>query len=195
MRSLRIAVVSLAGLAGACQSDGPTSAVAGSESPTLHASQMAVVASISGSAHLTVFAPPTPPGLALRNFTVSAQQLASGEVRGQWQVVAGASILHGDIDCMTIADDARSARISGIVTDAKVTLFVPGTAFAMELFDNGQGAGDPADVTTQLRAFRNAAPEVGRAFCENGTVPEGGDLMPLPTEHGNFTIRVLPVSP
>lgn len=195
MRSLRVAVLSLATLSGACQPDSLTSAASESQPPVLQASHEGIVASLSGSAHLPAFPPPTPPGLALRTFTVSAMQLATGEIRGEWQVVAGASILHGDIDCMTIAADARSARIAGIVTDAKMTLFVPGTAFGMELFDNGNGADGAADVTTQLRAFRNAPPEVGRAFCEDGVIPADSDLMPLPTEHGNFTIRVLPGGP
>lgn len=150
-----------------------------------------LVASLTGSAHLTAFPPPTPPGLALRNLTITAMLWEDGTVTGEWQVVAGATILHGEIDCMTVATDGRSARVSGVIDQAKFATFLPGTAFAMELFDNGDGSSGDPDVTTQLRAFRNEAPEVGRAFCETGAVPAGADLMPLPTEHGNFTIRVL----
>lgn len=151
-----------------------------------------VTGSATGSAHLTAFPPELglPPGIALRNFAFSAIRHADGSVGGQWQVVAGASILHGPIDCLAIAPDGRSARISGLVTSAIFSTFVPGTAFAMELFDNGPGASGDADVTTQLRAFRNADPAVARAFCESGTIPAGADLDPLPTEHGNLTIHV-----
>jgi hypothetical protein len=127
----------------------------------------------------------------LRNFAFTAVQAADGSVTGQWQLVAGSAILHGPIDCLAIASDGKSARISGLVESAQFTLFEEGTAFAMELFDNGAGASGEPDVSTQLRAFRNAAPEVGRAFCESGTIPAGADLDPLPTEDGNFTIRLL----
>lgn len=148
-----------------------------------------VAGSASGSAHLTVF-PGAPKGLGTRNFAFQAVQDPDGGVRGEWQIVAGGSILHGSIDCLTIAADGESARLSGIVEDAKFTLFQVGTAFAMEVFDNGNGASGDPDVTTQVRAFRNAAPAVGTTFCETGDIPVGADLDPLPTEEGNFSIRV-----
>lgn len=147
-----------------------------------------VAGSASGSAHLTVF-PGAPKGLGTRNFAFSAVRHADGDVSGQWQIVAGGTILHGSIDCLTIAPDGESARLSGLVEDAKFTTFQVGTAFAMEVFDNGNGASGDPDVTTQLRAFRNAAPEIGTAFCETGEIPMGADLDPLPTEEGNFSIR------
>ena len=140
--------------------------------------------------HRTGLRSSAPPGLALRTFAFTALRAADGSVRGEWQLVAGATILHGDIDCLTIEPGGLSARISGIVSSAKFATFLPGTAFAMEIFDNGNGGSGDADVSTQLRAFRNAAPEVGRAFCTSGMVPEGADLDPLPTDHGNFSIQV-----
>lgn len=177
----------------ACQ-DGPIpTAPAADAGPTDQAPVSAVSAGItgsaSGSAHLTAFPPPTPPGLATRNFTFNVKQFADGTTQGQWQLVAGGSILHGSLDCLTIAPDGKSARISGVVEGAKVTTFEVGTAFAMEIFDNGDGASGEPDVTTQLRAFRNAPPEVGTAFCVSGTIPDGADLDPRPTENGNLTIQ------
>lgn len=158
---------------------------------TLAMAAAAVSGSATGSAHLTVFPPSVPPGLALRNFAFQAVKHGDGSVAGQWQIVVGGTILHGPVDCLTIAPDGMSARISGLVEDVKFSpTFEEGTAFAMELFDNSAGGSGDPDVTTQLRAFRNAAPEVGRAFCEDGTVPEGADLDPLPSEHGNVTIRL-----
>lgn len=153
------------------------------------AAAQGVAGTASGSAHLTVF-PGAPKGLGSRNFAFQAAQDAGGDVRGEWQIVAGGTILHGSIDCLTIAADGESARLSGIVEDAKFSLFEVGTAFAMEVFDNGDGASGDPDVSTQLRAFRNAAPEVGTAFCETGAIPAGADLDPMPTEEGNFSIRV-----
>lgn len=153
------------------------------------AAAQGVTGAASGSAHLTVF-PGAPKGLGSRNFAFQAVQDADGDVRGEWQIVAGGTILHGSIDCLTIAADGESARLSGLVEDAKFSFFEVGTAFAMEIFDNGDGASGDPDVSTQARAFRNAAPSVGTAFCETGAIPAGADLDPLPSEEGNFSIRV-----
>lgn len=194
MRNGSVAVLLSAALITGCQSElAAPSASGGEASPRLLTSQShanGITGSASGSAHLTVFPPPVPPGLGLRNFAFHALRDADGNVRGGWQIVAGGSILHGDIDCLTIEPGGASARLSGIITAATFTTFLPGTAFAMEIFDNGNGASGAPDETTELRAFRNLAPEVGRAFCESGTVPDGADVTPLPTEHGNFSIRV-----
>ncbi len=153
-----------------------------------------IAGSVTGSAHLTVFPPPTPPGLALRNFTFSAVRNTDGSASGEWQLVAGATIIHGSIDCLTIASDGQSARMSGLVERVKPagSSFHENTAFAIEVWDNGPGESGDLDVTTQLSAFRNEAPEVGRAFCETGATPLGADLNPLPIEHGNLTVRLLP---
>ena len=191
MKRHGIILVLVAVAGAACQADatGPDP----EDATTLAAFQAVeagVVGSATGSAHLTVFPPPVPPGLGTRNFGFSAIKYADGSVSGQWQIVAGGTILHGAIDCLTIAADGSSARISGLVTDTKFSFFVEGTAFAMEVFDNSSGASGEPDVSTQLRAFQNAPPAVGREFCENGTVPLGADLDPLPTEEGNFVIRV-----
>lgn len=144
----------------------------------------------SGSGHLVHdFGVPLPYGLSLRNFTFTARRDASGTVSGEWQIVAGGSILHGQIDCLTIAPDGAHARLSGVIDAAKYTTFLPGTSFAMAISDNGNGASGEADATSELLAFRNTDPSVGRSFCEDGTVPAGADVDPIPVDHGNFSIR------
>ncbi len=182
-------------LIAACQSDrlgpaSPDAALGGRPVNSLGAA--GVAGSATGSAHITYFPPPVPPGLGLRTFGFSAVKQADGSVSGQWQIVVGATILHGPIDCLTIETDGHSARISGLVSEVKPagSSFMENTAFAMELFDNGPGASADPDVSTQLLAFRNADPQVGRDFCEQGTIPSGADLQPLPLDHGNFTVRV-----
>lgn len=189
-----IAVIAGITFVTACQSDvvGPGGDVAAVAAGTVsgQGGTQRVAGSVTGSAHLSVFAPPVPPGLALRNLTLTAVVAENGSVVGEWQIVAGGSILHGMVDCLTIAAGGASARLSGVIEFAAYTTFVAGTAFAMEVFDNGAGESGDADVTTQLRAFQNLPVSEGRSFCETGAVPHGVDLMPLPTEHGNFTIRV-----
>ncbi len=173
-------------LTAAC-GDVPTESPATADDAVLAAAAMndaGIVALASGSAHLQFF---PPPGFGLRRLTFTAQESWNGDTKGEWQIVAGATILHGDLDCLTISPDGRSARISGIVTNARFTTFLPNTAFAMEVRDNGAGrSGDP-DQTTSLLAFRNAAPEVGRAYCETGETPV--QLEPMDILHGNFTVK------
>jgi len=159
-----------------------------------------VAASVTGSAHFPAFPPdqclifnpgcPSPQGIGTRNMALHVLAFDDGAVRGAWQSTAGSAILHGTVDCMTIAPDGQSARLSGLVTNAKFTLFQAGTAFAMEVFDNGAGMSSTPDESTAIAVFRNLAPAVGRAFCETGAVPAGGALPPIPSEQGNVTIRV-----
>jgi hypothetical protein len=195
MSNTSVAALLSAALLAACQGEiANPSAFEAELGPRLGLAQVesqGIAGAASGSAHVSVdLGVPLPPGLGLRNFAFTALRDAEGNVRGAWQIVAGSSILHGNIDCLTIEPGGASARVSGLVTQAKFTTFLPGTAFAMEIFDNGNGGSGDPDVSTQLRAFRNAAPEVGRQFCISGTIPDGADLQPLPTDHGNFSIRV-----
>jgi hypothetical protein len=158
MSNTSVAALLSAALLAACQGEiANPSAFEAELGPRLGLAQVesqGIAGAASGSAHVSVdLGVPLPPGLGLRNFAFTALRDAEGNVRGAWQIVAGSSILHGNIDCLTIE---------------------PGGA----------------NVSTQLRAFRNAAPEVGRQFCISGTIPDGADLQPLPTDHGNFSIRV-----
>ena len=143
-----------------------------------------VSGSVTGSAIVQFFAPN---GLGLRKLTFNAVKHADGRVTGQWNIVVGASILHGDVDCLTILPGGTRARLSGIVTGAKFTSFLPGTAFALEVVDTGEGQNEPGDATTELLAFRNAPPEVGRLFCETGEAPPGVELVEI--ELGNVQVH------
>jgi hypothetical protein len=185
MKTTRIVFLLLVSLAlAACSGEqAPPTALGSREAPVSPASGE-VGQSVTGSALVQVFAPA---GIGLRRLTFTARVFPDGAVDGEWNLVAGSAILHGDIDCLHILPDGKTARLSGIVTDAKFTLFVPGTAFAMEFVDNGQGGDADADVTTDLRAFRNASPEVGRLFCETGEAPP--DVEYLQMIHGNFQVR------
>jgi hypothetical protein len=145
-----------------------------------------VTGSVTGGGHL-IFFPGLAPGLGTRRLAISAVQTADGTTTGEWQIVVGATILHGDIDCLTILPDGKSARLSGIVEQAKFTSFLPGTAFALELVDSGEGSMGGGDADTGPLAFRNAPPEVGRTFCETGEAPAELELMAI--EKGNFQVR------
>lgn len=170
----------------ACSRDSvaPTAPVAG-----LAPAGEGVVGSVSGSGHWEVdFGVPVPKGLGLRKLTLHAVRLADGTVNGEWNLVVGATILHGSIDCVEFPPDGRSARVSGLIDDVKFSnVFHPGTAFGMLVVDNGEGAGAPRDEDSDLRSFAGAPPEVGRAFCETGAVPDG--YFVDSTLIGNFQVR------
>jgi hypothetical protein len=142
--------------------------------------------SVTGGAQLQVF---SAPGTGLRKLTFSAVQHADGTVSGEWNLVVGATILHGDVDCLNILPGGKVARLAGIVTDAKFTSYQEGTAFALEVHDNGNGLSGDVDETSAVQAFRNAPPEVGRHFCETGEAPADLDFMGL--ERGNVSIHVV----
>jgi len=179
------------GVLAACR-EAPLDPAAGDPASANLGVASAVSGSVTGSAHVSIdFGVPLPAGLGLRNLGFNAIRHGDGTVTGQWQIVVGSSIIHGTIDCLVIAPGAQSARMSGVVTSSLFTSFQVGTAFAMEVFDNGNGGSGTPDVASEIRAFRNAAPAVGRAFCEAGTVPPGADLAPAPMDHGNVTIREL----
>jgi hypothetical protein len=153
-------------------------------SPEVGKMDAGVSGSVTGSA-IVQFFPPS--GVGLRRLTFAGVKHQDGSVTGEWNIVVGATILHGDIDCMTILPGGDRARIAGIVTDAKFTTFQTGTAFAIEVVDNGEGQNDPADATTELVAFRNAPPEVGRLFCETGEAPS--ELEFIDIELGNVQVH------
>lgn len=199
MKSVRLSVVAMLAFAAACDSN-PAQPVESNPTAAVLSGVMPIVGSVTGSAHFLAFSLdqclignpgcPAPKGIATRNMSFQAMKAADGSVSGSWQSTAGSAILHGTIDCLTIAADGKSARMSGLVTMAKGTLFQPGTAFAMEVFDNGAGGSGVPDESTAIRPFRNLAPEVGRAFCETGDVPDNGELPVIPSDQGNVTIRV-----
>ncbi len=184
-------ILGLAGLLLAACAEAPAAdGLAGPEIATVPAlSTAGVSGSVTGNAHYTF--PPfanqgLPPGLSLRKLSFTGR-VQGGDVSGEWQIVVGGTILHGNIDCLTILADGRTARVSGIVEQAKFTTFLPGTAFAMEFVDNGQGQAAADDEVTGLLAFRNAAPDVGRLFCETGQAP--GDLEWIQITQGNFQVH------
>lgn len=142
-----------------------------------------VVQSVTGAAHYV-----TPDGF-FRRFTFTAQKYSDSFVDGQWQMVAGATILHGSVTCLNILSP-HEARLGGTIDDAHFALFLPGTDIGWVVVDNGQGADAPPDMTSSLRAFRNAPPGSAEQFCETGQLPfPGGDLGIDNITYGNTQIH------
>lgn len=178
MRWILMLVVAAPLALGGCSGDRQDTAVAPDPGAAVSATETTpeatVIGSVTGSAMAQVFAPT---GIGLRKLTFTARHYGDGHVEGQWNIVAGGTILHGDIDCLTILPGGTRARFSGLVNSAKFTYFIPGTAFAMEVVDSGEGVNADPDQNTELRAFMNAPPDVGTLFCETGEGPDGLQLV------------------
>ena len=136
-----------------------------------------VVQSVTGSGHFTNAA-----GF-WRRLTIAAHRYADGTVDGEWQIVSGATILHGNVTCLWI--DGTEARVGGITEASKFSPNVEeGWEFATRVVDNGQGSTDPADQTS--RQFFTPTAGAADTFCATGATPFPGlnDMVA-----GNFEIH------
>ncbi|MES2305469.1 MAG: hypothetical protein V4558_08175 [Gemmatimonadota bacterium] len=133
------------------------------QAPAIRASVAGpVVGSASGGGHWI-----TPDGLR-RRLAFSVRRHDDGSVDGEWQLVAGATIMHGRLTCLSI--EGNTARVGGVVEQSKFSLFLVGTDVAWYVVDNGEGQ-NAEDATSNLRAFRNSAPGTAQAFCDTGAAP------------------------
>jgi len=143
-----------------------------------------VAKSITGSAHWL-----TPDGI-YRRFIFTSREYADGTIDGEWNLVAGATILHGTITCMNILSPSE-ARLGGRIDSAKFATFQVGTDLGWVAVDNGQGEGAPEDMTSNLRAFRNAPPGSAERFCQFGELPFPDSNLGIDSiTHGNTKIHL-----
>lgn len=175
----------------ACSSSDRITSPTAPGSPSLDMAGNPVVAQVSGGAQWIVDSGP----LAgyLRKFAFIGNQRADGTASGEWQLVVGSTILHGDITCLHIeSGEVSTARIGGTVTDPKFATFQAGTDIAWEAVDGGEGANAAPDETSNPVSFRNSPPGSAAAFCANGTIPDIPDNPPFsvaPITEGNVQIN------
>jgi hypothetical protein len=104
-------------------------------------------------------------------------------------MVAGSAILHGTVTCMNVLSP-NEARLGGTVDQSKFSLFQAGTEIGWLAVDNGQGVNAPDDMTSNLRAFRNAPTGTAERFCLYGELPfPGSDLGVDDITRGNTQIH------
>ena len=163
-------------LLAACTSETPT--LPATQHRVAAASEGPVIGSASGGGHWI-----TPDGLR-RRLAFSVRRHADGTVDGEWQLVAGATIMHGSLTCLSI--DGSTARVGGVVERSLFSLFLVGTDVAWYVVDDGEGQGAD-DATSNLRAFRNSAPGTAQAFCDTGAAPT--PVTPDAISFGNVQVR------
>jgi len=118
-----------------------------------------ILAAVTGSGH--IFQPAVGGGTVRRRLTFTARRHADGTVEGNWQLVAGAAIIHGSVTCFAV--EGNAVRVGGIVESAKFTTFVVGSDTGWYIEDNGEGSNADADIAGRL--IFNGAPGTAEAYC------------------------------
>lgn len=139
-------------------------------------SDESVVASATGSAHREAGGEPV-------ILSFSAVKRADGSVEGEYyfRALTNDQWLRVDVTCLTVVD-GNKAWIGGIAVEAFDPRLV-GRVSYFYTFDNGEGAGDEADVVSLVRA--NDVPGADQEFCtELPTVLPDRIVL-----HGNVNVR------
>lgn len=154
--------------------------------PTAHTSAGGVALSVTGSGHvlrnLTGEA-------ELTTFSYSAIRRIDGTTSGQYQYNFRAAdfFVHGSVTCVTAA--GNTAWIGGVIdrikSDDPADQSLVGTDIWWRVTDNGQGAGDPPDLTTSLLFTLPGSAITAASWCRDQPLA----ALSRPIVHGNIRIR------
>ena len=130
-----------------------------------------------GSAHWTIELP-NPFGVEVLNRTLSfnARKDAGGNATGRFEyhqieVATGATFkFNVDVTCLNVYDGNR-AKIGGVIVVSNDPTLPAGGYAWFQVFDNGEGAGAPADRSSLIGFGDEAANE---AFCNSPNLPRFG---------------------
>lgn len=132
--------------------------------------------------HATILLPGF--GNAEEKYSNSAIRHADGAVSGQFELKSaqdGGLRIHGDVVCFTIV--GNTARIAGRVEQSNTTLVPEGSYVVWTVVDNGEGANDPPDTTSDF--FGPFSEAAAAAHCAVGF-----NLAPfLPVLDGNLQVH------
>lgn len=172
----------------ACDSPvGTTASIAAADAPVA-ASESGIVAAVHGSGHLG----PAETGerRSIRAFTISARNLAGGDVKGQYHLTTDSPFgpdahpllkLHGTITCLIV--DGDRAYLGGTVDRRNFFEGVDITGVAIEVVDNGSGPSAPPDEISNVGLFV-ANPDGPQDYCDAATP---GPVIPV--DHGDISVR------
>jgi hypothetical protein len=123
-------------------------------------------------------------GGAEEKYSNSAIRHADGTFSGEFQLKSaqdGGLAIHGNVICFKIVAD-RVAWLGGVVEHSNTPLAPPGTEVIWTVIDNGEGANDPPDLTSD---FFTSVPVLTQAHCTVGL-----NLAPfLPVLSGNLQVH------
>jgi len=151
-----------------------------------HASVGGVALSVTGSGHVVR---DLGAGPELTTFSYSAIRRADGATSGQFQYDFRALnlVVHGTVTCVTAAGNV--AWVGGVIdrlrSDDPADQALVGTDIWWRVTDNGQGAGDDADLTTSLLFTIAGSPITAASWCAEQ--PTRGVQRPIVS--GNIQVR------
>ena len=127
-------------------------------------------------------------GGAEQKYSQSAIRHADGTVTGQFQLqseqVEPALRIHGAVTCFTIVPTPQGgvARLGGVIEKSNTPLAPEGVFVVWTVIDNGEGANDPADLTSDFFPTSALGAEL---HCEIGF-----NLAPfMPVVGGNLQVH------
>ncbi len=135
-----------------------------------------VVAASGPSASGHVDIDEIPPAFGTLNheqYSFNARVQKNGDVHGRFEIrddFAGGDKFHtrGDVLCLVVEPDGKTARMSGIVTASDFDGF-EGTYAVWTVVDNGEGKNSPPDQATDIRFGLGEA--TATTHCETGIDP------------------------
>ena len=186
--ALTLAVLVLGG----CQGD-PTTGVPefAMTAPSL---ARAVRSTPSASGHVEKDIMPGLPGGAFEQFSFNAHVAGDGSVAGRfvvsdvWSDGSSTDRWQGDVICLSVEADGKTARMGGIITKSTHPLAPAGMYAIWVVQDNGEGSNAVADKATDL-VVGNPWENWALRRCGQAVPPGGGGYWggPLPLYQGNWS--------
>jgi hypothetical protein len=133
---------------------------------------------VTGSAHVLLAGF----GNAEEKYSNSIIRHADGSVSGEFELKteqANGGRLHGTVLCFTVA--GNRARVGGVIDQSSTPLASVGTHVLWTIVDNGEGANDPPDQTSD---FIPVSPAQAAFHCATGF-----NLQLIPVQSGNLQVR------
>ncbi len=117
-------------------------------------------------------------------------RIVKGAAQGQFQIkdviTAGGKItVHGEVTCLVVEPDGKTARMTGVVTSSSIETMV-GTNTIWTVRDNGEGKKAPRDEATDLRYGVTQAS--ADAHCATGIDPAAFGTF-QESDRGNVQVR------
>lgn len=119
---------------------------------------------------------------AIERYSQSAIRHADGSFSGEFELSsqqAGSLRIHGDVVCFHIV--GNTAYLAGIVDQSNYEGVTPGSYVVWNVIDNGEGANDPPDLTSD---FWEVSPEGATFQCTQGI-----EFFTLPVVSGNLQVH------
>jgi hypothetical protein len=91
-----------------------------------------------------------------QKYTFNAVMHKNGEVKGEFQLFdtfgdSSRLVAHGDVECFTIQDDGRTARLGGVIERGMLdSVNLVGAEAYWTVVDNGKGANADPDEATEM---------------------------------------------